>query len=141
MRVGVDTGGTFTDVVTDDGRILKVPSTPSDPGAAVRAGVEAAGGGTVPALLAHGTTVATNALLTIGLIIRHLRHVPFWMTTVAIVMAALVVDVGAASGRGGASGRGAASPPGCMPRADCANRPAWPTRISGFPTGCGSPSD
>jgi len=63
MRVGVDTGGTFTDVVTDDGRILKVPSTPSDPGAAVRAGVEAAGGGTVPALMAHGTTVATNALL------------------------------------------------------------------------------
>lgn len=36
---------------------------------------------------------ALNALVAIGLIIRHLRHVPFWMTTVAIVMAALVVDV------------------------------------------------
>ena len=24
MRVGVDTGGTFTDVVADDGRIVKI---------------------------------------------------------------------------------------------------------------------
>ena len=37
MRVGVDTGGTFTDLVTDDGRIAKVPSTPDDPGDAVAA--------------------------------------------------------------------------------------------------------
>ena len=35
MRVGVDTGGTFTDTVADDGRVLKVPSTPADPSAAV----------------------------------------------------------------------------------------------------------
>jgi N-methylhydantoinase A/oxoprolinase/acetone carboxylase beta subunit len=62
VRVGVDTGGTFTDVVADDGRIVKVPSTPADPSAAVRAGLEALGRGR-PALLAHGTTVATNALL------------------------------------------------------------------------------
>jgi N-methylhydantoinase A/oxoprolinase/acetone carboxylase beta subunit len=62
MRVGVDTGGTFTDVVADDGRIVKTPSTPDDPGRAVRAGVDALGAGR-PALLAHGTTVATNALL------------------------------------------------------------------------------
>jgi 5-oxoprolinase (ATP-hydrolysing) len=65
MRVGVDTGGTFTDVVADDGRIAKVPSTPHDPGEAVRTGAAAvspASGGR-PAVLAHGTTVATNALL------------------------------------------------------------------------------
>jgi N-methylhydantoinase A/oxoprolinase/acetone carboxylase beta subunit len=62
MRLGSDTGGTFTDLVDDTGRIAKVPSTPSDPGLAVRRGV-AALGGERPALLGHGTTVATNALL------------------------------------------------------------------------------
>jgi len=55
----VDTGGTFTDVVGADGRIAKVLSTPEDPGQAVREGLE----GLSPELLAHGTTVATNALL------------------------------------------------------------------------------
>jgi N-methylhydantoinase A/oxoprolinase/acetone carboxylase beta subunit len=59
VRCGVDTGGTFTDVVTADGRIAKVLSTPDDPGEAVREGLE----GLSPDLLAHGTTVATNALL------------------------------------------------------------------------------
>ena len=64
MRVGVDSGGTFTDVVTESGAITKVPSTPADPGAAVRSGsAMAVGSATVPDLLAHGTTVATNALL------------------------------------------------------------------------------
>lgn len=60
MRVGVDTGGTFTDVVAEDGSVVKVPSRPADPSAAVAAGLEE-----VPAagFLAHGTTVATNALL------------------------------------------------------------------------------
>ncbi len=62
MRVGVDTGGTFTDVVGDDGRIAKVLSTPADPGLAVGQGVEELGAGR-PEVLAHGTTVATNALL------------------------------------------------------------------------------
>jgi len=62
MLVGVDTGGTFTDVVASDGRIVKVPSTPPDPGEAVAAGLSELGGGR-PELLAHGTTVATNALL------------------------------------------------------------------------------
>ena len=61
MRCGVDTGGTFTDVVADDGRISKVLSTPDDPGRAVRDGVGALGDDV--SLLAHGTTVATNALL------------------------------------------------------------------------------
>ena len=63
MRVGVDTGGTFTDVVTDDGRVAKVPSTPRDPGEAVRSGVAGVARGARPEALAHGTTVATNAIL------------------------------------------------------------------------------
>lgn len=62
MRVGSDTGGTFTDLVTDDGRTAKVPSVRRDPGAAVRAGLEQLGAGR-PEQLGHGTTVATNALL------------------------------------------------------------------------------
>jgi N-methylhydantoinase A len=61
--VGADTGGTFTDLVTDDGRIVKVLSTPDDPGRALREGLATLGEESRPALLAHGTTVATNALL------------------------------------------------------------------------------
>jgi len=61
MRVGADTGGTFTDLVADDGSIAKVPSTPHDPAAAVRTGAGALGDHVD--VLAHGTTVATNALL------------------------------------------------------------------------------
>ena len=62
MRAGVDTGGTFTDLVGDDGRIAKVPSVPADPARAVQDALLDAGVGR-PELLAHGTTVATNALL------------------------------------------------------------------------------
>ncbi len=61
MRVGADTGGTFTDVVAADGTVAKVLSTPDDPGRAVRGGTSALG--ERPTSLAHGTTVATNALL------------------------------------------------------------------------------
>ncbi len=61
MKVGIDTGGTFTDLVADDGTIAKVPSTPHDPGGAVRDALAQADGDVD--LLAHGTTVATNALL------------------------------------------------------------------------------
>ena len=61
MRIGTDTGGTFTDLVGADGRIAKVPSTPDDPGRAVRDGLVRLVA--TPTVLAHGTTVATNALL------------------------------------------------------------------------------
>lgn len=63
-RVGSDTGGTFTDLVSADGRVAKVPSTPHDPAQAVRAGLsELLGAGELLDELTHGTTVATNALL------------------------------------------------------------------------------
>jgi N-methylhydantoinase A/oxoprolinase/acetone carboxylase beta subunit len=66
-RVGVDTGGTFTDLVAVDGTIVKVPSTPADPSEAVARGLGrlsgGEGGGDAPDVLCHGTTVATNALL------------------------------------------------------------------------------
>ncbi|MCD9623417.1 hydantoinase/oxoprolinase family protein [Rhabdothermincola salaria] len=62
-RVGSDTGGTFTDLVTADGRIAKVPSTRDDPGRAVRDGLALLLGDEQAETLAHGTTVATNALL------------------------------------------------------------------------------
>ena len=62
MQVGVDTGGTFTDLVTDTGTVVKVLSTPDHPDQAVRETIERVTTSR-PALLAHGTTVATNALL------------------------------------------------------------------------------
>ncbi len=61
-RLGSDTGGTFTDMVDAQGRVAKVLSTPDDPGAAVRRGIVALTHG-APEVLAHGTTIATNALL------------------------------------------------------------------------------
>lgn len=62
MQVGADTGGTFTDLVDGRGRVRKVCSTPDDPVVALSAGLEGLGP-EVPSRLAHGTTVATNALL------------------------------------------------------------------------------
>ena len=62
MPVGTDTGGTFTDLVTADGVVVKVSSSREDPAEAVRRALTAAGAGE-PGVLAHGTTVATNALL------------------------------------------------------------------------------
>ena len=72
FRIGIDIGGTFTDVVcVRDGRppvVFKVPSTPANPGEAALAAIErlAVVEGVEPrslAQLAHGTTVATNAVL------------------------------------------------------------------------------
>jgi N-methylhydantoinase A len=66
VRVGVDVGGTFTDLVAigPDGalRVRKVPTTADDPGRGVHAALEALR--EIPIeVLVHGTTVATNALL------------------------------------------------------------------------------
>ncbi len=65
MRVGVDVGGTFTDLasVAPDGtlHVTKVVSTPDDPARALFRAVDAVGGAVD--VLVHGTTVATNALL------------------------------------------------------------------------------
>jgi N-methylhydantoinase A len=70
LRVGVDTGGTFTDFVFDqNGQIslFKVPSTPADPSLAISQGLERICTEiNVPLThieVVHGTTVGTNALL------------------------------------------------------------------------------
>lgn len=66
-RLGVDVGGTFTDLVLADGdtvRVAKVPSTPDDQATGILAGTEALD--VTPSRLArfaHGTTVATNTVL------------------------------------------------------------------------------
>src|SRR6202790_3700788 len=75
-RIGIDVGGTFTDLVAigDDGSAIlaKVPSTPADPSLGVLEGLAALAaklGRDRASLLGeterivHGTTVATNALL------------------------------------------------------------------------------
>jgi N-methylhydantoinase A len=70
VRVGVDVGGTFTDVVTvadGDLAVHKTPSTPDAPETGVLNGLEAAAEAGVDlgavGYLGHGTTVATNAVL------------------------------------------------------------------------------
>jgi N-methylhydantoinase A len=125
LRIGIDTGGTFTDVVCVDSRsgamrVTKVASTPANPAIGLVRGVreiltaidqpptEVAG-------LAHGTTVATNALLQgpisgLGLVVtagfRHLleiarQSVPegygnsyFWVKPERIVPLHFVREVG-----------------------------------------------
>ena len=70
VRVGVDTGGTFTDFVyhvAGRARVFKAPSTPDDPARAISEGlrrVAREAGVSVRELeVVHGTTVGTNALL------------------------------------------------------------------------------
>ena len=68
MRIGVDTGGTFTDCVVLDGsrfKILKVFSTPEDPAKAIVQASRHLGGRTPgdALTLIHGTTVGTNSVL------------------------------------------------------------------------------
>ncbi|MGE0143581.1 MAG: hydantoinase/oxoprolinase family protein [Planctomycetota bacterium] len=66
LRIGIDTGGTFTDVVAlDRGElsVFKVPSTPGDPAQAVLEGIARARGNAVVDAI-HGTTVGLNAVLT-----------------------------------------------------------------------------
>ena len=65
LRIGIDTGGTFTDfVLIRDGRIevFKEPSTPARPDEAILAGLGRPGS-EPPGEIIHGSTVATNALL------------------------------------------------------------------------------
>ena len=68
MRAGVDTGGTFTDLVAvDEGgalRVHKLASTADDPARAVLDGLARIAAGARVDEVVHGTTVATNALLT-----------------------------------------------------------------------------
>src|SRR4029079_1557222 len=78
IRVGIDTGGTFTDVVAldeDSGEMVttKTPSTPANPADGLLGGIDKGVGlisGSVGSLggeaisaVSHGTTVATNQLL------------------------------------------------------------------------------
>jgi N-methylhydantoinase A len=75
-RIGIDVGGTFTDLVAIDESgatmLAKVPSTPQDPSLGVldglsqlaaRLGLERAALLAATDRIVHGTTVATNALL------------------------------------------------------------------------------
>ena len=65
MQIAIDTGGTFTDCICleDAGlKVLKIFSTPADPGAAVAEAVRMTAKGNA-AQVRHGTTVGTNALL------------------------------------------------------------------------------
>ncbi len=72
FRIGIDVGGTHTDMVLVDtlnnsSRVHKLPSTPANPAIAVLEGVKSfIASGIAPADIAffsHGTTVATNTLL------------------------------------------------------------------------------
>jgi N-methylhydantoinase A len=73
IRIGIDTGGTFTDVVAldeDTGELVstKTPSTPANPADGFMTGVERILGqlgatGEAVTAISHGTTVATNQLL------------------------------------------------------------------------------
>src|SRR4051794_10246235 len=72
-RLGIDVGGTFTDLLLVEeasGRMTraKVPPRPADPSCAILAGIDkiakaaGIGAGEIGSVL-HGTTVATNAIL------------------------------------------------------------------------------
>src|ERR1051325_8539755 len=72
FEIGVDIGGTFTDVVCRDGpggmRLVKIPTTRRNPSAGVKAAMDymqrewrVSGDGI--ARFVHGTTVATNAVI------------------------------------------------------------------------------
>ena len=64
--VGIDVGGTFTDIaVLEDGllSVHKLPSTPADPSVGITNGISDLGVDVAATDFIHGSTVATNALL------------------------------------------------------------------------------
>ena len=70
IEIGIDIGGTFTDVVCrrpgEADTILKLPTTRSDPGHTVLKAIEQLAPDYPPhevVRFVHGTTVATNAVL------------------------------------------------------------------------------
>jgi len=66
IRLGIDTGGTFTDLVKFDEHGLtvhKVRSTPDDPARAIFAGISEIVASGEQIEIIHGSTVATNAML------------------------------------------------------------------------------
>jgi len=66
IKIGVDTGGTFTDFAFYCDKkleIKKLPSTPQNPSFAVFDGIQDLLEKNIPLLVVHGTTVATNSLL------------------------------------------------------------------------------
>jgi len=66
VRIGIDTGGTFTDFVRVDKSGLsvhKLRTSSDDPSRAILAGIAALTGGVTPPEVVHGSTVATNAVL------------------------------------------------------------------------------
>src|SRR4051794_4776435 len=72
VRIGIDTGGTFTDVVAGEENgcttTTKTPATPADPAEGFLTGVrkvldQLGLGGDAVTAVSHGTTVATNQLL------------------------------------------------------------------------------
>jgi N-methylhydantoinase A len=66
LFIGIDTGGTFTDLVVFQGgtlRVHKVLSTPDDPSRAILQGLAVLGVRDQAAAIVHGSTVATNAVL------------------------------------------------------------------------------
>ncbi len=65
MRIGVDTGGTFTDFIFEKGDtwgVLKILSTPDNPAEAVISGIDRIARDT-DIRVVHGSTVATNTIL------------------------------------------------------------------------------
>jgi N-methylhydantoinase A/oxoprolinase/acetone carboxylase beta subunit len=65
LKIGIDTGGTFTDFIVLDGskiRTLKLLSTPTNPAHAILEGLRELHE-EQPGEIRHGSTVATNALL------------------------------------------------------------------------------
>src|SRR3954471_9464220 len=125
VRIGIDTGGTFTDVVAVDeetGRTTttKTPSTPADPAEGFLNGVRKVLGrlqldGSAITAVSHGTTVATNQLLE-----GKLERIGFITTEgyeSALRMPRRRCPTATATATSGSSRRGSCRPTWCAPSA------------------------